>query len=234
MITLFDGVIPGGIVGCQIKTLMRCYSSIQNAADLYKSDSGGVMCRFGQTLLLCGECDANELFDFAETLGVTTIEAQMEKAVCLAGWTAEKHPVLCLDCSGGSEIPFLRLFKDCYEVICLADESFARETEYLYWLSDVTRRQNLGCSKVYHRDGSSAVVSASADSEAYLSLVATLPEKRGEGRAAALLRDLISDSFLCGKRLFTAAQSGELIPFYQRLGFLRLDQSLIIFKKEHI
>ena len=78
------------------------------------------------------------------------------------------------------------------------------------------------------------MVSASCSGEAYLSQVAVHSEKRGEGRASELLNTIFSDLFLCGKRLYTAAQNEGLIPFYLKLGFLRLDESLIILKKEHI
>jgi len=234
MIKRFEGVIPDGVVGCQIKTLVCCYRDIQNPTELYKSDDGGVLCRFGQTLLVSGKVDPDELFDFADTLGATVVEAIGTDAASHGGWSAKSHAVLWRGCGGNRDIPFLKSLKGCYDVICSVDRQFAKQAEYLYWLSDITRRQNCGCAKAYCRDGAAAVVAAAGKDEAYLSLVAVSPEKRGEGRAASLLNDVFSDSFLCGKRLFTAAQDEELIPFYQKLGFLRLDKSLIIFEKEHI
>ena len=232
MITLYDGAIQKGIGGCRAETLMRCYGDIENSVSLYKSDGGAVICRCGQTLLVCGAVDA-EILEFADTLGINQIEAD---GLCDTpeGWGIEKYPVLCRQCDGADAVLILESLTECYNVICSADEDFAKQSEYLYWLSDMVRRQNRGCAKAYYSDGAAAAVSAVSESEAYLSQVAVCPEKRGEGRASALLNSIFSDTFLCGKRLYTAAQNGGLIPFYQKLGFIRLDESLIILKKEHL
>ena len=231
MIALYDGPIPKGIMGCKTETLLNCYGDMENAVSLYKSDSGAVLCRFGQTLLVCGAVDA-EILEFADRLGITSIESDVSKTA--VGRESKEYPILYRDCGGNADVAILESLSECYNVICSADKEFADNTEYLYWLSDIVRRQNRGRAKAYCRDGAAAAVSAVGSGEAYLSQVAVLPEKRKEGRASALLSSVFSDRFLCGKRLYTAAQNEGLIPFYQKLGFVRLDKSLIILKKEHL
>ena len=232
MITLYNGNIPNGMIGCRIKTLARCYKDVKNAFYLYKSDDEAVICRFGQALLVSGTV-SKEIFDFADMLGIIQIESSDSRCVP-TDWNSKRYPVLSRRCFGAENIPFLRSLSECYNIICSSDKVFAEQTEYLYWLSDIMRRQNYSCAKAYQRSGASAVISAASECEAYLSQVAVLPEKRNEGKATALLSSVFSDSFLSGKLLYTAAQNEALIPFYQKLGFIRLNESLIIFKKEHI
>jgi len=233
MITLFNGSFWQNAMGCRMETLYNCCREMKNAVDIYHDGESAVLCRFEKTLLVSGECCFEEILKFAEITGIDRIETDKDPGVIPCGWRKTDHPVLFTDCRGEEKIPYLRDLKGCFDIISSSDESFYKNADYLYWLSDMTRRQNLGMGKAYCRDGATAAVSAISDKAAYLSSVAVLPELRKNGRALSLIKTVISDEALCGKRLFTAAQHKGLIPFYQKAGFSVCGESFIIFEKEH-
>ena len=233
MIALFDGAVPDTAAGCRIAALKRCYEDIDGAVAIYKNDGGNVICRFEDRLISTGDSGTVELCRFADVIGADLIELESEKTVFSppVGWRQHQHPLLYRDCGGGEEIDFLRSPKQCFDVICAADSGFAAGARYLYWLSDLTRRQNRSCAKAYYSGGAAAVLSAVGERTAYLSQVAVLPDKRRAGLASKLIEQLCSDNMLCDRRLFVAAQNDGLTGFYMKNGFLPLGKSLITLKR---
>ena len=232
MITLYNGDVPLSAMGCRIKTIAECYKGIADSVALYKSDNGAVLCRFGSSLLMTELCDKDELRQFCAVFGIEQIETEASIDISLDGFKAECYPLLYCDCKGEGEVSFLPSLKCCYDTVCAADSSFAAETEYLYWLSDITRRQNKGLAKAYFDNGAAATVTALSNGCGYLSLVASMPNERRKGRASAVIKTVLEDKFLYGKRLFTAAQNYDLIKFYQKNGFSLTGKHIVIFKKE--
>ena len=230
MIMLYNGPIPQTVIGCRIKTLCDCYKDIPNTVDLY-TDGAAVICRFESTLLAAENCDISQLISFADMLGIAEIELEGENAPQTEGWDSVSHPVLYRDCGGDTEVPFLPSLKECFEIIAASDEDFAQKANYLYWLSDINRRQNCGCAKAYCQNGAAATVSAITESSAYLSLVAVRPENRKEGRASSLLELICSDKMLSNKRLYTAAQTNAVAKLYLKNGFFPLEKSIITLKR---
>lgn len=231
MITLYGGEFLGGLIACRIKTLLDCYHDTQNAPCLYKTGEGGVFCRFDDVILLSCECDSAELFEFADMLGVNRIEAEDCSFDAPCGWESESYPILAAECVGGSETEFAEL-RRCFEIISLADADFEKQAQYLYWLSDMTRRINRCRAKAYSlEDIGCALITAVGDDAAYLSSVAVTPQKQGTGIGSRLLKTVLADDFLRGKKLFTAAQSDDLIKFYMLNGFESENKRLKVFKR---
>ena len=134
MITIFEGAVPSGAMGCRIETVWECYKDMPNGPMLYKSDMGAVICRFGGTLLVCGECEQQDLFDFAALLGIERIEVEGGEISCPDGWKTEKYPMLCRNCEGDQNVAFLASLKSCYQIAVSSDGQFDEQSEYLYWL----------------------------------------------------------------------------------------------------
>ena len=230
MITLYNGPIPQTVIGCRIKTLCDCYKDIHNTVDLY-TDGTAVICRFENTLLATENCDISQLVSFAEVLGIAEIELEGENALQVDRWDSVSHPVLYRDCSGDAEVSLLSSLKECFDIIAVSDEDFAKNANYLYWLSDINRRQNRCCAKTYCQNGAAATVSAITESAAYLSSVAVRPESRKQERASQLLELICSDKMLSNRRIYTAAQNEAVAKLYLKNGFFPLEKSVITLKR---
>ncbi len=231
---------PETLISCRMQTLHACYGTLPNALDWYKSDAGGVLCRFGSALLIFGNVDYDELFPFSDLLGVTRIEWITGSKTPYAppkDWTSTSHPVL--HGVGSAEPKSKKIETDielrsCFSLLCQSDAQFAREAEYLPWLSDMTRRRNAGRAEVFvHADSAVACVTAKGQHSAYLSSVAVLPQKRGTGMGLTLMRAVVAHPTLQGVDIFTAAQSEALVGFYLRAGFTVLPQLLAITEKRN-
>ena len=226
------------LIGCRMQTLSTCYGAMPNILDWFMSNAGGALCRFGNSLLISGYVDAEELFAFAEMLNISRIEwtaKDLAQSFLSEGWTSRSHPALC--CVGGTGSSLNTIETDvelrrCFEILCQSDAQFAREADYLPWLSDMTRRRNAGRAEVFmHDDVAVTCVSAKGHRSAYLSSVAVLPNKRGSGVGLALVRAVVGHPTLNGMNIYTAAQSEQLTAFYKQAGFEALPQHLIITEK---
>lgn len=229
------------LIGCRMQTLDACYRALPGALDWYRSDAGGVLCRFGNTLLIIGDPDFDALFPFAELLGVSRIEwmsPRDEQRYPPAGWESQSYPLL--HCTGEDLSSLENLQTDinlrrCFEILCASDAQFACEADYLPWLSDMTRRRNAGRAEAFlYNDAAVACITAKGAYSAYLSSVAVLPEWRGEGLGLKLLNAVRTHSTLQGMTIYTAAQSEALTAFYQKAGFEALPQRLIITEKRNL
>lgn len=229
---------PESLISCRMETLHACYGALPNALDWFASDAGGVLCRFGSALLILGDVDFGELFAFADILGINRIEWAADGITSHTlpdGWTSSSYPVLhgvggVIPKSGKVETDIE--LRCCFTLLCQSDPEFAREAEYLPWLSDMTRRRNAGRAEVFmHADAAVACVTARGRHSAYLSSVAVLPEKRGTGLGLALLRAVMTHPTLRGVDVFTAAQSEALVDFYLQARFSVLPQLLTITEK---
>lgn len=231
MISLAKSGTAAGAVGCRIKTLLDCYGGLKDEPQLYKSDEGALLCRFGGSIIMSGGCNSGELFEFAAMLGVDRIEWEGGELASPEDWQAESLPILFKDCVGKAKTCFAELSR-CFEIIAQSDDDFSAQMQYLYWLSDMTRRLNRGRAKGYLcENAGAALVTAADEGEAYLSSVAVLPQNRGTGLGSRLLQTVLADDFLCSKRLYTVAQSQSLTEFYQKNGFEPYPKRLAVFKR---
>ncbi|HWP52243.1 MAG TPA: GNAT family N-acetyltransferase [Clostridia bacterium] len=228
------------LIGCRMQMLSTCYGAMPNALDWFMSDAGGVFCRFGNSLLLYGYVDADELFAFAEMLDIRRIEWAAKGVApnfLPEGWTSRSYPALCQ--VGGTKLSLNTIETDvqlrrCFELLCQSDAQFAREADYLPWLSDMTRRRNAGRAEVFLLDDIAvACVTAKGHRSAYLSSVAVLPDKRGSGIGISLVRAVVARPTLSGMNIYTAAQSEQLTAFYKQAGFEAMPQRLIITEKRN-
>lgn len=223
-----------------MQTLDACYGGLKAAGafDWYTDGAGGALCRFGNTLLVAGNLDLDTLFPFANLLGVSRLEwlspddAQYRPP---ADWEAKSYPVLCRTGEALADSTAIQPAADlrrCFGILCASDAQFAREADYLPWLSDMTRRRNMGRAEAFlYDDAAVACIAAKGAQSAYLSSVAVDPKRRGEGLGLHLLRAVVSHPALRGRTIYTAAQNGPLIAFYQKAGFAPLGQRLTVIEK---
>ncbi len=226
------------LIGCRMQTLLACYGTLPNGVDWYQSGAGGVLCRFGGTLLIDGDADFNELLAFADMLGTARIEWVTGSAgapFLPSGWTSQSYPVLCSIGAALAQPPIFETnvaLRRCFELLCQSDAQFSREAQYLPWLSDMTRRRNAGRTMVFTlSDAAVACITARGRHSAYLSSVAVLPGRQGEGLGLALVRSVTAHPALRGVAIYTAAQTVALGAFYKKAGFAVLPQYLTIAEK---
>lgn len=230
--------LDDSLIGCRMQTIDACYSALPSGPDWYKCDAGGVLCRFGDALLLAGCADFAELFSFAEALGVTRIEWVSEGPLpyTLPGsWTSGSYPLLHCTGEPGSyseNIEINHELRHCFELLSQSDAQFAREAEYLPWLSDMTRRRTAGRAETFMvNDAAVACITAKGRRSAYLSSVAVRPGQRGKGLGLALVRAVVTHPASQGMTIYTAAQRESLTAFYEQASFLALPQHLTIIEK---
>lgn len=228
------------LLGCRMQTLQACYGTLPNGVDWYKSDAGGVLCRFGGALLMDGDVDFSELFAFADLLGISRIEWMADSAGMPdfpEDWSGQHYPVLGsigLATAQPQDVQTEIELRRCFEILCQSDAQFSREAEYLLWLSDMTRRRNAGRAEVFMLDDAAvACITARGRCSAYLSSVAVLPERQGQGLGLALVCAVAAHSESHGVTIYTAAQTVPLVSFYKKAGFKALPQYLIIAEKRN-
>ncbi|MFV0496851.1 MAG: GNAT family N-acetyltransferase [Candidatus Fimivivens sp.] len=229
---------PESLISCRMQTLQACYSALPNALDWFTSDTGGILCRFGSALLILDDVDFDALFAFADMMGINRIEWLSNGITAhaqSAGWTSSCYTVL--HCVGHAAPTSANIepngsLQRCFSLLCQSDAAFAREVDYLSWLSDMTRRRNVGRAKTFiHGDAAVACITARGQHSAYLSSVAVLPEKRGQGLGLTLLRAVLAHDTLDNTDIFTVAQSKSLVDFYRQARFTVLPQLLTIAEK---
>ncbi len=229
MIRLIDaGALPPApepLIGCRIETLAACYGDRRDSSgpDFYQSGEGGLLCRFGDTLLLSGRCAVRELQPFARMLGIRRIEARGTLLSSLRG-TRRHHTVLAAVPDQTENLPppaaAPEAMRRVFSLLCESDPAFATEATYLLWLSDLTRRKNCGRAQVYLLDDdATACLSAVSPRYAYLSMVAVAPGARRAGLGSRLLRAVLADCAARSLIVLTAAQDDALLPFYRSAGF---------------
>lgn len=242
MITFCPSEMPplaASLMGCRIQTLIDCYRTLPNAIDCYYTDQGGVLCRFGDVLLVAGQADSFELLEFADFTGVRRIEWDLEllpENTPFLSWKRAGYPILRYGGVASSLSESIRVAEDlrlCFDILCESDAQFFQEAQYLPWLSDMTRRRNHQRAEAYLLgDEALACVTAKGESCAYLSSVAVRSGKRGQGLGKRLVSSVSAALANDGYKVFTVAQSKGLIDFYIRCGFVLLPQQLTIATKE--
>jgi ribosomal protein S18 acetylase RimI-like enzyme len=219
--------LPEPLMGCRIETLYACYAALPAAVDLYKSGSGGILCRFGGRLLISGGVDACELQSFVRMTGVLRAEGLDRDIPALAGCRQSRHTLLTFS-GKGAALP--RDVDDdpdprrVFALLCQADANFARHARYLPWLSDLCLRRRKNRARVYLLENAATVcVSAMGCGAGYISSVAVDAGRRGRGLGGALVRAAAQALCAGGMLPVTAAQSASLDGFYERLGFIPVE-----------
>ena len=126
--------------------------------------------------------------------------------------------------------------REVYDVIRSAVSDFEKTSDYLPWLSDVTRRINCGMAVAgIYQKSSVALVSHIGCGYAHISHVATIPEFRKNGNAGILVSSLAALMKNRGLSAFVEPRDASLNHFYSKLGF-ELFEDLIILttSEEHI
>ena len=242
MITLCSGPLADmapSFTGCRIQTLVACYGMLPNALDCYHNGQEATICRFGDTVMVSGIMDIYELFTFGEFLGIQKIEWESDvnilQGLVSSQWSISHYPLLSYvgekaDLSGNICIP--DSLRRSFELLCESDEQFAREAEYLPWLSDITSRRVKNRAGVYLLENdATACITAKGNGCACLSSVAVASDRRGQKLGQTLVSAVCAAHAGAGNQVFTAAQSDKLVKFYKKCGFVPLQRRLCVAKR---
>lgn len=227
MISLLSEIpaLPEPLMGCRIETLCDCYGAIPAAVDLYRSDGGAILCRFGRRLLVSGKPDADELREFIRMTGVLRAEGLAGDLPAFLGWRRRDYTLLAFAGEGAALPPDVDDDPDMrrvFALLCQADADFARRAQYLPWLSDLALRRRKNRARVYLLDGAAtACVSATGCGAGFVSSVAVEQNRRQKGMGGRLVRAVAQSLAAGGLLPFVAAQSGALDGFYENIGFIR-------------
>lgn len=236
-------IIQEPLFACRINAVLKCYKAI-NAADCFIG-GGAVFCRFSSLLMQSGVAEANELFEFADFLGVRELQmlsGDMPKKTP-GGWRTEAFPLLKVSLEKPESFKqsgMPRKAEDAryklrrvYEIIAASDERFKQSTEPLMWISDISRRINAGVGEAFLLcDAAAVCVGARDERSAYISAVAVLPQHRGQGLGLAAVLSAAHKLLQEGREVYISAGEKPLIEFYKKIGFRLQEESLISIKKE--
>ena len=216
-------ILPkSGIEAQKIRALMKAYGTNYDFCSFYKSDEF-ILARFYNEFVICkyGMSDNNKLDELSEFLtfsGFSKIFCSDDVGEILKG-------ELSLNCKK------LNLMKFCGEVpkVCenIKELSLTKaydilktsfEINFEPWYLDMSHRIRHGISKFYGNDSSVLAVQHDLCGEALLSQIATIPEKRGQGKASELILSVCKT--LCKSNVFLLCEDKNL-SFYKKLGFIQ-------------
>jgi len=108
----------------------------------------------------------------------------------------------------------------------LNHSAFTGLPAYEIWLADTAARIRKGTARVTAsfeegRPVSTASALFETDSAVVIGAVATLPEFRGRGYAGMLVGALAEESAAAGKKVNLLCAHGDILDFYQTLGFVK-------------
>lgn len=97
------------------------------------------------------------------------------------------------------------------------------------WYTDINHRVRHCTAKVYIYEGSTAAVNSENGTAAFVTMLATKNEFKGQGSAKKLLRSLGFHYSRLGKKMFILCRS-ELMPFYEKAGFCEAGRTITIYR----
>lgn len=211
-----------GIEAQKIRALFKSYGTDYDFCSFYKSDNF-IITRFYDEFVICkyDEADNNILDELGEFL----IFSGFSKILCAEDVGETLNDMLLLNCKKLNVMEFCGEYpKVCDNVTELSlTEAYdilktSFEINYEPWYLDMSHRIRHGVSKLYGNDSSVLCVQHNLCGEALLSQIATIPEKRGQGKASELILSVCKT--LCNSKVFLLCEDKHL-SFYKRLGFIQ-------------
>ena len=211
-----------GIEAQKIRALLKAYGTNFDFCSFYKSDEF-ILARFYDEVVICkyGAADNNKLDELSEFLTFSGFS----KIFCSEDVGEILKDKLLINCKK------LNLMKSCGESpeVCgnYAELSLTEaydilktsfEINFEPWYLDMSHRIRHGISKLYGNDRSVLAVQHDLYGEALLSQIATIPEKRGQGKASELILSVCKS--LCKSSIFLICEDKNL-SFYKKLGFIQ-------------
>lgn len=210
-----------GIEAQKIRALLLCYGLKYDFCRFYVGEFHAGCAFLGElngsfVLSDCGECDFEEFADFFAFGGYGEIfcsdmagERLAERLKCRPQRVnIMRFEGKAVPCDTETDPPL----DNVYSVL-----ETAFDIEYEPWYLDMSHRIRHGVVQFRMLDGSVLAIQHNINGEALLSQVATLPEKRGLGKARRLISAVCAE--LAGSIVNVICED-ELLGFYRKIGFI--------------
>ncbi len=217
-----------GIESQKIRALLNAYGVRYDFCRFFKQGDSCCIAVFGASVVICGVSnDYGELAEFLQFSGVADIFCSSECGMALSEllpFAAESVNIMrfcgALEASEVNDAPALS------EVYDIVSRSF--DIDFEPWYLDMSHRVRHDVSLCFVLDNSSAcVLQHDINGEALISQVATLPERRGEGLASRLIKEVCRRCE--GSDIFVICE-GALLVFYEMLGFEKCGECVVLAK----
>lgn len=213
--------LPDNYYSGKIMSYYRAYDASYDFCRFYGNHSkepDGIILVYNTNMVIDGEfSDHSELEGFISMISPETIECGRNITDMIAPQGYERHNVwqYKMNCSGNKIIPDtdISLSRMC-DIICSCFDGIVPDL----WYTDMSHRIRHGVSKTYMYNNSCTAVDFETDSAVFVSNTATLPESRGKGDAAALLRAVAYDAEAKGKTPYLRCYD-TAADYYDKIGF---------------
>lgn len=179
-----------------------------------------VICKFEDTVFLSvlDDSDYNELKDFLEVIGFSSIQAEVSVLERLGFSGYGKYVCLKLqNACDGNKKPHAVNLKRLYDIIFEAQDKNLTPPEFDGWYADLSHRiRHSTAVAVMEETSGGAIASHITPYSAVISGVRVLKESRGQGKGTLLIKKLLN--LLPGKTVYTATDC-KTAKFYIKCGF---------------
>lgn len=225
-------VLPkSGVEAQKIRALLLAYGTKYDFCRFYISENA-VLCETDGSFVLCETCtpddsSAEELAGFLELGGFADIFCSSELgellSVRLSGTFRRVRLMrFCGTPSECADVEKTPPLEEVYRVL-----SMAFDIKHDAWYADMSHRIRHGVARARLLDGSALIIQHEINGETLLSQIATVPEKRGRGNAARLIRSVCAE--LSESAVYVVCEEA-LTSFYRKVGFEPVGEKFIITK----
>ena len=217
----FSKLSKSSVEAQKIRALLLAYGTKYDFCRFFASKNL-IIARFYDDFIISdnGEFDFDELCEFLNFSGFSRIFCSENVGENLRGnlkFNCTKLNLMSFSgfFSNSDNITYENLRQlSLYEAYEVLKTSF--EIDFEPWYLDMSHRIRHGISQIYGNESSVLVVQHNLCGEALLSQIATIPEKRGNGRASGLISAVCSK--LCESKIYLLCED-RLLPFYEKIGF---------------
>ncbi|HOO26486.1 MAG TPA: GNAT family N-acetyltransferase [Clostridiales bacterium] len=231
------------VFGCRIFGYISAYGYGNDAVEIflqYKDEKiTAALCKIdGVISLTCSEeCDFTELSSFLSALSFDLLQAKTVYTEKL-GFKPKSHGhilefVSCPEPQDDKNVVKVSPFEadDIYKILKNVD--FVNLPKREIWLADTVHRMNKNtaraCAYMYEGEkAATAMVLFDTGKAVLIGAVATLPEYRGRGFAALLVKKIACKEKGDGKTVYLLCVAGGIVGFYEKLGFKSIDDWTIV------
>ncbi|MBQ8569471.1 MAG: GNAT family N-acetyltransferase [Oscillospiraceae bacterium] len=209
--------------GRKIRSYAESYGYAYDFCRIYRLDDSGYILLNNSNCVIDGTPDDNEELEFFirmhSPMGIELDRQALEKFAPEGYERQERFMIAMNKCcckdNSSEDIVTNRGFEQIYRIL---SASFG-ETDHDLWYVDISHRvrHNTAMTLLY-KNAAAAVIEFKDNDYAYISQVATLPEKRGQGLCRHLL-GYISEYLLCQGITGHMLAYHDKALFYTHLGF---------------
>lgn len=225
-------VLPkSGVEAQKIRALLLAYGTKYDFCRFYISENAA-LCEMDGSFAICETLTpyhsaVDELAGFLGLGGYKDIFCSAELGEQLSARLSGtfRRVRLMRFCGTSSECADVEKEPPLEKVYRVLSTAFA--VEHDAWYADMSHRIRHGVARARLLDGSALIIQHEINGEALLSQIATVPEKRGRGNAARLIRSVCAE--LSESEVYVVCEE-ELISFYRNAGFEPSREKFIITK----